>query len=181
MRWMMLAVVLVGCSDDSGGKGKSGADGLTGPAGPTGPAGEGGGFAWFDANGEQVTAGEALLYWDEAGVAWTVDQWTGELAPPELSAVNESPTCTGAEFVSQQDFEVVMVPRVGYKLLGRRVYLTRPDDLQLEPELTWLGEMDSGTCRLLDPYTVPGLYVDDLVEVELPEVAWAPPLHPEPL
>lgn len=65
--------------------------------------------------------------------------------------------------------------------MGQRVHVVRPDDLELEPALTWQAYMDSGTCRLLDPYTVPGLYVDDLVEVELPDVAWAPPLHPEQL
>lgn len=189
-RWLFsVMLVAAACGDDGAGadrgpRGPEGPEGAAGVAGATGPEGAAGGYAWFDAQGAQVTAGSTLTYWDDDGHAWAVDAETAELYAAGVveDVYYDEELCTGDARVS------ALLPRFVYEAADPALadalpggFMVRPDTLVSE-EFCWTSLQYSGGCVVTASGECPAaVLADDLLVVQMPTTTWTPPLHPEPL
>lgn len=181
--WVMLALMACGAQDGEGGKnGEAGAQGPAGPPGPPGPAGApGGGYRWFDANGDPVTAGSDLVVFDDEGTAWFVTV-EGEVAASTLTAMYyATPDCTGDLYVVGTYGARVAATSTDPDILAElpREFVVRGDRAP-SIDLCEPSQRSGGGCSSINACVGRGVRVDDLVGVGSPPDDFAGPLHPEP-
>lgn len=172
-------ILIAGCAGEAGRDGVAGPPGATGPAGAPGAAG--GGYRWVDAVGTPVTRGGEALYFDEGGIAWSIDLERATLLPVSSTLrypYFESSDCSGDPWALD-----VALPR--FAMSGDAVgepdrFFVRADGAASLNVTLASAEDPLAGCV---PLTVTGDAVPmaSLTEVSLPVVSWVAPLHPEPL
>jgi hypothetical protein len=152
-----------------GPQGEQGIQGEQGPAGPSGAA-----YHWVDANGEVVTVGTELGFFDDAGNWWDLNQEDASLMFRSAVIYYENADCSGEAWVIAD----VLKPRQPFALHTGEMRV-RGDAVALESTRTESYASSSG-C---DTVTTTGLgfRLEDAAVVSAPDVAFVGPLHIEPV
>lgn len=175
-----------GPQGEAGIDGEDGQDGEQGPQGDVGPAGADGGFYWADATGTRVTRGDALIYFDDAGVMWDVDWETAAVVPAVTGGVRLYPTddCTGEAWVSLEstlaDGSTPTMQRPFAVTIDGSgdVYAWAPGQVG---ESVCFSSMlrEDGCLTLTTPYCQRAISLDEALSTTLPSATWTAPLHRE--
>jgi hypothetical protein len=183
MRALLLALVLGGCGGSASDV-SNGEDGAQGPQGPQGEQGEqgpagpsGAAYHWVDANGEVVTVGAELGFFDDAGNWWEVDDETAAPTYRTRQVWFDNEDCTGTAWV----FGVK--PRRPFALYHNVGEFHARSDSAVAETVPVLSSLNlSGDCTPNgEAYYDTGVRLDDAPMVDPIATSWTGPLHPEPL